>query len=151
MKVVNLHLKEANAFIEMHHRHSRKVVGHKFSIGAVDANGNLVGVAICGRPVARKLDDRVTLEVTRCCVIDDAPKNAPSFLYRAAWRVWAAMGGERVITYTLESESGSSLKGAGMKAIATSPNWKSGTGWTTRQGRDWQPIHAEGKVRWELV
>lgn len=147
--VQNLSLREANAFVLQHHRHNKPVQGHKFSIGAVK-DGNLVGVAITGRPVARKLDDGFTAEVTRLCVLDDAPKNACSFLYRAAWRSWSAMGGQRLITYTLTSESGASLKGAGFKLVGISPKWKEGTGWTTRKGRQWQPVHSGEKIRWEL-
>lgn len=149
MKIVNLSLAEANEFVAKHHRHNKPVRGHKFSIGCVSDAG-LVGVAIVGRPVARKLDDSVTCEVTRLCVIDGAPKNACSFLYRAAWRAWSAMGGERLVTYLLESESGSSVKGAGFKQVAVSPNWKEGAGWTTRPGREWQSVHSERKGRWEL-
>ena len=150
MIIVNLKLADANAFVDMHHRHNKKVQGHKFSIG-VKHNDTLVGVAIVGRPVARKLDDGLTLEVTRLCVLEDAPRNACSFLYRAAWRAWSAMGGQRLVTYTLQSESGASLKGAGAKIVAKSPAWREGLGWTTRSNRQWQPVHAEGKIRWEFV
>lgn len=149
MKIVNLSLSNANDFVAAHHRHNKPVRGHKFSIGVV-FDGSLFGVAIIGRPVARKLDDGVTCEVTRLCVLDDAPKNACSFLYRAAWRAWSAMGGERLVTYILESESGSSVKGAGMRQVAVSPKWKEGTGWANRDGREWQKIHSEQKTRWEL-
>lgn len=148
MRVISLTLADANAFIEAHHRHNKKVVGHKFSIGAIE-NNELIGVAIAGRPVARKLDDGLTLEVTRCCVNENAPKNACSFLYRAVWRVWAAMGGQKVITYTLQSENGSSLRGADFKQVAVSPAWQEGKGWTTRGNRMWQPVHSEGKIRWQ--
>lgn len=58
-------LKEANAFVALHHRHHRPVTGHKFSIGC-SIMGELVGVAIVGRPVSRYLDDGFTLEVNRC-------------------------------------------------------------------------------------
>ena len=150
MKVVNLSLADANAFVKEHHRHSKPVQGHKFSIGALH-DGVLVGVAIAGRPIARKLDDGMTLEVTRCCVLDDAPKGCCSFLYRATWRVWAAMGGQRLITYTLDCESGASLKGAGFAEVARSPHWAEGKGWTTRSNRQWQPVHAHGKIRWQLL
>ena len=44
-------------FINKHHRHHKPVVGHRFSVGAED-NGILVGVAIIGRPVARKTDQK---------------------------------------------------------------------------------------------
>lgn len=151
MKIVNLTVVDANAFIKEHHRHSKPVRGHKFSIGAVDDNMNLVGVCVVGRPVARKLDDGVTAEITRLCVLEDAPNNACSFLYRSAWRAWSAMGGERIITYILESEEGFSLKGAGFKCVAKSPKWQEGKGWTTRDNRAWQQVHAEGKTRWELI
>ena len=57
-------LKEANAYVEQHHRHHGPVVGHKFSIGLSDGE-KIVGVAIVGRPVARHLDDGWTLEVNR--------------------------------------------------------------------------------------
>ena len=51
-----INLKTANAFVQQYHRHHKPTRGHKFSIG-VSKNGALVGVAICGRPVARRLDD----------------------------------------------------------------------------------------------
>ena len=149
MMVIPLTLADANAFVETHHRHNKKVRGHKFSIGATEQDC-LVGVAIVGRPVSRHLDDGLTMEVTRLAVLDNAPKNACSFLYRCAWRAWAAMGGQKIITYTIESESGSSLKGAGFKVIAKSPAWKEGAGWTTRANRVWQPVHSEGKIRWAI-
>lgn len=57
-----INLKTANAFVQQYHRHHKPTRGHKFSIGVSD-NGALVGVAICGRPVARRLDDGYTLEV----------------------------------------------------------------------------------------
>ena len=150
LQVVPLTLSEANRFVQAHHRHCKKVQGHRFSLGAV-SDGCLQGVAIIGRPVARKLDDGLTAEVTRLCVVDGSIKNSCSFLYRAAWRAWAAMGGQRLITYTLESETGASLRGAGFREVARSPAWKEGTGWTTRHGREWQPVHTEGKIRWQIV
>lgn len=61
-----INLKTANAFVQQYHRHHKPTRGHKFSIGVSD-NGALVGVAICGRPVARRLDDGYTLEVNRLC------------------------------------------------------------------------------------
>ena len=148
MRIVNLTLADANAFVEQHHRHNKKVQGHKFSIGAM--TDSLIGVAIVGRPVARKLDDGFTAEVTRLTTLPDSPKNVCSFLYRAAWRAWAALGGDRLITYTLESESGSSLRGADFKIVGRSPRWAEGKGWTTRSNRQWQPVHSEGKIRWEV-
>ena len=70
-----------------------------------------MGVAICGRPVARQLDDGYTLEVNRLCT--DGTPNACSILYAAAYRAARAMGYNRVVTYILDTENGSSLKAAG--------------------------------------
>lgn len=141
---------EANQFVASFHRHNKPVQGAKFAIGASHSD-RLVGVAIVGRPVSRRLDDGVTAEITRCCVSEDAPKGACSFLYSRCWRAWAAMGGQRMVTYTLDTESGSSLRGAGFRVVGQSPAWKPGTGWTTRPGREWQPVHGQGRLRWEVT
>ena len=110
-KTIPLSLKDANEFVTTHHRHNKKTAGHKFSIGALK-DGELIGVAICGRPVARALDNGSTLEVLRVCIKDPAPKNACSYLYARCQRIWTAMGGDKILTYTLDSEPGSSLKAA---------------------------------------
>ena len=105
-----VNLRQANEFVKNHHRHHKPSTGHKFSIGVTDGK-ELVGVAICGRPVSRRLDDGFTLEVNRLCT--DGTENACSMLYGAACRAAKAMGYRRVITYILESESGTSLKASG--------------------------------------
>lgn len=146
LSVCPLTLKEANDFVLSFHRHNKPTVGGKFAIGA-EYGDELVGVAIVGRPIARLLHHRDTAEVLRTCTNDKAPKGCVSFLYAACWRVWREMGGKRIITYTLKSESGDSLRGAGWKVIAEvspSGNWGS----STRQ-RKWQPIFGQDKLRWE--
>ena len=70
--------------------------------------GDIVGVAVCGRPVSRKLDDGFTVEINRLCT--DGTYNACSFLYGACCRVAKEMGYKKIITYILESENGASLK-----------------------------------------
>ena len=105
-----LSLREANAFVDRHHRHHKAVTGHKFSIGC-SQDGQLVGVAIMGRPVSRYLDDGLTLEVNRLCTTGE--KNACSMLYAAAARAAKAMGYRKIITYTLDTEPGTSLRAAG--------------------------------------
>ena len=92
--VIPLTLKKANEFVVEHHRHSRRVVGCKFSIGAEYKN-ELVGVAIVGRPITMALDNGFTMEVLRCCVLPNAPKNTCSFLYGRCWRIWQQMGGKK--------------------------------------------------------
>ena len=112
LRVVPVTLDQAGRFIEVFHRHHRRLKAHKFSVGvARESDGLLVGVAIIGRPVARPLDDGQTLEVSRTCT--DGTANANSMLYGAAWRTAKGMGYTRLITYTQEGESGASLRGAG--------------------------------------
>lgn len=147
LSLIPLSLKEANEFVTKHHRHNKRCVGHKFSIGAIYKN-NLVGVVIVGRPVARKLDNRFTLEINRNCVLDTAPKGTCSFLYARAIKIWQSMGGKKIITYTLETESGSSLKAVNFKKETTVQPFKKNTGWTTRPNRIWQEVQATPRIRW---
>lgn len=144
---VPMFLEEANAFVENFHRHNDPTTGHRFSIGASDGV-ELWGVAIIGRPVARLLQDGVTAEVLRCCVRDGAPKGACSHLYAASWRAWREMGGRRLVTYTLQSEGGASLRGAGWKVIAERKPRKE-DGWQNRPGRKWQTVVGQAKLLWE--
>jgi hypothetical protein len=111
---VRIELGEANAFVQQHHRHHKPVVGHLFSIGA-SFGDQIVGVVIVGRPVARMRDDGETVEVTRLCT--DGQKDCCSFLYGAAARASFALGFKRIGTYILNSETGTSLRGAGWKLI----------------------------------
>ena len=80
----------------------------------MQADGLLVGAAIAGRPVSRMLDNGQTIEVTR--LVSDGTPNACSCLLGAMRRVARAMGYARIITYTLASESGTSLRAAGWTA-----------------------------------
>jgi hypothetical protein len=146
--VIPLSLKEANDFVTKHHRHNKKATFHKFSIGAMYEN-EIVGVAIVGRPVSRCLDDRLVAEVLRVCIKDPPIKNACSFLYGRCWRIWQAMGGEKILTYTLTTESGSSMRAIGWKNVHTTKKRKEGSGWENREGRSWQPIIGKIKYRWE--
>jgi|TARA_R110000822_G_scaffold252364_2_gene379026 hypothetical protein len=139
-KTIPISLKAANEFVTTHHRHNKKTAGHKFSIGAM-LDGELIGVAICGRPVARALDNGTTLEVLRVCIKDPAPRNACSYLYARCQKIWTAMGGEKIITYTLESEPGSSLKAVNWLVAATTKKRAAKNLWNTRR-----PEHAGYKA-----
>lgn len=101
------------------HRHHGVPRGHKFALGVVDEVGQLRGVAICGRPIARLLDDGLTIEVNRTAT--DGCLNANSALYGASWRVAAAMGYRRMVTYTQEGETGASLRAAGFRLVRELP------------------------------
>lgn len=132
--------REASEYINTHHRHHKATVGHKFSIGCYD-NERLVGVAVCGRPVSRYYDDGFTCEINRLCT--DGTKNACSKLYGACCRIAKEMGYKRIITYTLQSENGASLKASNFVCEGEA----GGTHWTGTRNKS-QDIPCELKIRW---
>ena len=103
---IPLTLKQANEFVEKHHRHHKPVLGHRFSIGAV-RDGHLIGVAICGRPVARAIDWESTIEINRLCT--DGTRNACSALLSRCAAIAKLMGFALIETTVLASEPGTSL------------------------------------------
>lgn len=109
LELIHVELSQANMFVEKHHRHHKRIQGHRFSLGA-QVSGSLVGVVIVGRPVGGQ-HQQDWVEVTRLCT--DGTFNACSFLYSAACRAACALGFKRIQTYILASESGVSLKAAG--------------------------------------
>lgn len=111
MKAIPIELKEANAFVDRLHRHHAPVHRDKLRIGCEDDDGHLCGVVQLARPVSRMLDDGKTIEVVRLCT--DGTQNACSFLYSRAARIAKEMGYEKIITYILDREYGSSLKASG--------------------------------------
>jgi hypothetical protein len=143
LAVVPITLREANAFVVKHHRHHKETRGHRWSLGIEDETGELRGVAIVGRSVARMLHHRRRCEVTRLCT--DGCPNACSALYAAACRSKKEMGYDVAHTYILASESGVSLRAAGWYPVAES----NGGSWSrpSRGRTDKAPL--EGKVRWE--
>lgn len=139
-------LREAQAFVERHHRHHGSPVGHKLSIGVrIKGTDDLVGVAIVSRPVARLFDDGGdTLEVSRTCT--DGTRNANSALYGAVWRICRELGAKRIITYTQDGETGASLRAAGFTPVARR---KAHPGWdrpSRRRGAD-HPTNV-GRILW---
>lgn len=135
-------LRDTNAFVAARHRHHKPSRGHKFSIGC-SRDGRLVGVAIVGRPVSRYLDDGYTLEVCRLCT--DGTKNACSMLYGAAWRAARAMGYRKIVTYTLASEDGASLRAAGWNCVGLA----GGLRWSGERKPEQDLYPAEMKLRYE--
>lgn len=118
LRLVPISLADARRFVGEHHRHNLPPVGWKFGV-AVEADSEIVGVAIAGRPVARMLDDGATLEVIRTCT--DGTQNANSMLYGAVARAAKALGYKTLYTYTLTEETGASLKAAGWERDADVP------------------------------
>jgi hypothetical protein len=151
--VVPTTLPKANGYVKRLHRHHAPIPGGFgwYCVAAV-VDGTVRGVAIAGRPTNRNNDDGQTVEVLR--VAADGTPNVPSALLGACARAAKAIGAARVITYTLDSESGSSLRGAGWRREADGI-----TSWWTHPGRDGngrvpavdRPHMQEGKVRWGLT
>jgi hypothetical protein len=146
MELRPVSLKFAQEYVRKYHRHNKPPQGHKFSVGLF-VHGDCVGIACAGRPVARMLDDGLTLEVIRTCT--DGTRNANSMLYGAIVRAATALGYRRCITYTQHNESGASLRGAGWSIVAQLPARK---GWDTpsRKRADISSGNV-ARLRWERL
>jgi hypothetical protein len=135
-------IKAAKRFVADTHRHHPTVVGALWAVGVM-VSGELRGVALVGRPVARMLDDGLTAEVTR--LTTDGAENACSMLYGACRRAAKALGYRRLVTYTLAEEPGTSLRAAGWRqaTITDGGEW-------SRPSRSRKPAaQPQPKVRWE--
>lgn len=141
MQIRPITFKQASEFINEHHRHHNATIGCKFCIGLY-SNDSLIGCAVCGRPVSRHYDDGLTCEINRLCVLGDY-KNACSMLYGACCRIAKNMGYKKIITYTLQSENGVSLRASNFICEGQS----GGTHWTGKRDKG-QKIPHEMKNRW---
>lgn len=117
----------------------------KFALGVAD-DDKLVGVAVVGRPIARHLDDKATLEVTRTCT--DGTRNANSLLYATAWRITRELGYTRLITYTEAGESGASLRAAGFRPVS---HRRGHRGWNRPSRPRTDTARPVPRTRWELM
>ena len=153
IRPITLH--DANNYVSEHHRHNLPTNGHKYSVACYD-DDRLCGVAISGQPVARRLDDGLTIEIRRVCT--DGTRNACSILYGASARIAKDMGYKRVITYTLMSECGASLRASGFDLVAENVG---GVSWDVPSRRrevselnlfgEERKYPNEMKYRWEKV
>lgn len=139
-EIRNIPLRIANDFVKNYHRHHNGTVGCKFAIGLYE-NDQLIGVAICGRPVSRYLDNGSICEINRLCT--RGGENACSMLYGACSRIAKAMGYKKIITYILQSESGITLKASNFVCEGVA----GGTHWTGKRNKG-QDIPSEMKTRW---
>ena len=142
LRVVPIELDEANTLVAAWHRHHQPVQGHRFSLGLID-EGVLRGACVVGRPVARLAGHpRAVVEVTR--LVTDGAKNGCSMLYGAAARAAKAMGFERIQTYILDSEQGTSLRAAGWdyEGVAGGGQWHHTDG---KPRRTDQPTSLKGR------
>lgn len=143
MRVAPIGFRAACSYVERVHRHHRPPRGHKFSIALIKGEDEVVGVIMAGRPVNRVLDDGLTIEINRLAT--DGTFNACSMLYGAAVRASKALGYWRVVTYTLPSEGGASLRASGWRLDGVTAGgqwveWKS-----LKRSNDW-PV--DSKCRW---
>ena len=147
--VIPLTLPAANAAVSRWHRHHAPIPGGFgwWCVGAL-VDGTLRGVAIAGRPTNRNNDDGQTVEVLR--VATDGTPNACSALLGACARAARAIGARRIITYTLSSESGASLRGAGWQCECAD----TGRSWWTHEGTRTPAVKrehmGEHKARWSI-
>lgn len=136
---------DAAEFVRRFHRHHDPDQGDRFCLGAW-AEGRIVGVAVVGRPRAPLIDQQAVVEVTRCCVEEvdgKGYKNACSWLYSSAAEQAKRFGFRAIITYTLSTESGSSLRALGWwpEQLENVDRHE----WSNRDGRI---EAAHGDVRW---
>ncbi|MFO1533614.1 MAG: XF1762 family protein [Thermoplasmatota archaeon] len=139
-------LDEANAFVARFHRHHKPLHRVKWSVGCADDTGQLRGVAMVGRPVARLVNHKTTLEVSR--LVTDGCPNACSFLYGLVARIARLLGYQKVQTYILAAEPGTSLKAAGWKLEAHTD----AKAWAHTDGRPRRQDQPNGsKQRWAVA
>lgn len=147
-------IKKANEFVKLNHRHHRPTTRNsgKWAISVIDVlTEELVGVVIAGNPVSATYMDGYTLEITRLCVSDSSPKGTCSFLLAKCSKIWKQMGGTKILTYTLEKETGASLRGAGWEKkgeVKPHKNWSNKSKMDGLK-RDKLEIYSLKKIRWE--
>ena len=144
-----VNLKKAQEFVGKHHRHSKPLKRHKFSIGCYS---NMSSTSFCDEFIftEKPLLGIVTvdncssawskqpkfIEIRRLCVAeknsflaDHSKLNIISFLYSKALSAVFSMGYKVCVTYTRPEESGSSLMASGFmlnKATWYKQNLKQG-------------------------
>lgn len=111
MKLRPYPIKRALPFVRAVHRRLPALQGGMWSV-AIHAEGEVRGVAVVGRPNARRLDNGHRLQVLRVAVIVGTP-NGCSMLYGSCSRAARSMGSTDLFTYIHDDESGISLKAAG--------------------------------------
>lgn len=147
MKIVPMAITEARKFVAVWHRHNKPPLSAIFAVG-LEHDGEIVGVALAGRPVARGLDDGWTVEVTRTCTRPECPRGGVSKLLNACRRVAGGLGYQKCITYTLSSESGASARGAGW---TQSEILEPRGGWSCpSRRRGAGTVDNVKKIRWEV-
>lgn len=147
LQIKQIKQSDAKRFIQEHHRHNKPPVGWRYGAGIWNWE-TLIGVVMVGRPVARKINHHEIVEVNRLCInpyVDkDLSVHACSQLYGWSAREAKKRGFKKIITYTLQSESGVSLKAAGWnnEGLAGGGSWNT----VSRPRIDHAPT--QKKIRW---
>lgn len=153
LTVIPLTVAAANRVVGKIHRHHAPCPPALvyFACG-VAAEGRLCGAALVGRPSNRNSDDGQTGEVLR--VATDGTPNAPSALYGACAAAARRIGFARLITYTLDSEPGTSLRAAGwvLEESGIESWWGRYPDKNAAANRTVRPLAhlQEGKQRWSV-
>lgn len=152
MTPVPITFKAAKEYVNKYHRHNCAPQGHKFSIAlTTPLESEPVGIIIASIPKSRILaQDPYTLDINRCCS-NPYYKNVCSKLYSLAIKTGKCMGYRKFITYTLSTESGSSLRAVGFKPEGIVP--ETPNGWDSPSRHRQKPLrYPEGeKIRWSLI
>ena len=152
MKIVPLTLTQANRLVSLWHRHSKPIRFLSFFAIGLENDRKIVGAVIVGRPISPSFCDGYTVEIKRLVTSGDS--NACSMLYGAAWRAARALGYSKAITYTLDSESGASLRGAGWKLVGYTSGFsmnKAGDFAALKAGESGRGrVYTGVKRRWEI-
>lgn len=150
LQVTRVEQARAKAFVRKHHRHCPPPAGWRF--GAAISNGpgeaGVIGVVMVGRPVAKAFDPAKVVEVNRLCIDDTIAEglqwNACSLAYGWAAREAKRRGFNRIITYTLASEPGTSLRAAGWVPESR----VRGRSWNTPSRPRQDRMEIVDKIRW---
>lgn len=135
---------EAFAWVRAHHRHLPPPAGWLFGV-AVECDGEVVHVAILGRPTARALQDGRTAEVTRAASPAASTPHAASKALAALARAALALGFVRLVSYTRDDERGTTYRAAGWRPVAVTD----GGEWSCPSRPRAAAAQPCRKVRWE--
>jgi hypothetical protein len=109
-------LRQAQLFTSLHHRHSKPLKRHMFSIGAHTEDGERQGVITLDNCSSAWSKEESLVEIRRLVIKPGADCNTASFLLGKAKQACFAMGFIGIVSYTKGYESGASMKAAGFFA-----------------------------------
>lgn len=140
LSIAPITVKAAAKLVRQWHRHLPDIQGGLFAASVI-ADDEVVGVGVAGNP-ARVWQGTGRIVISR--VATPEIKNACSMLYGALCRAAKALGYREAWTYTIDGESGVSLKAAGFKCLGMT-----GDGEHDRPSRRRKPAALpQRKYRW---